>query len=131
MPANSYGRPDPPPPEPIGNIITRFNGWVDSSGTSPKGHLWFRIGITNTEKWKAMLMTEYPGQVLHFEVSLRTILKPEDIIDIKESQADVGDKIRAALGMGVARDVEVADALDWSDGAPIDWSEPDKGEGYV
>ena len=66
-----WGRPALPPENPSDNhaeILTRFNGWVESVATTQKGYLKIVLGVDAREKYKALRMTDLLAVALHFEV---------------------------------------------------------------
>jgi hypothetical protein len=91
-----WGRPaDPPPPEELGDIVTRFQGWIESNGSTPKNYHRFTIGVPAHEKFKALLMADHPGMMLCFEV----YLKPKGglTLDDIDEFGGVDEEFKAAL----------------------------------
>ena len=68
-----WGQPPiPPPPESKGDLITRFDAWVGSQATSPKGFYTITLGVPPTELFKIMRAVQAKGLLLHWEVYMRT-----------------------------------------------------------
>jgi hypothetical protein len=67
--AEVWGQPAiPDPPETLGEIHTRFQGWVESHKSSARGYHQFVISVQMEEKYKAMRMADKMGEMLNFEV---------------------------------------------------------------
>lgn len=113
-----WGRPEIPPPEQTGPIVTRFNGWVDSMGSSQKGHYWVKIGIGASELYKALLLSGQQSLILHFEVSAKADVKA--VLEAVAAGADdanprsVDEAIWAALNKPTQQQRALDEAIDWS-----------------
>jgi hypothetical protein len=105
--AHVWGKPEvPPEPEDLGGIVTRFDGWVESNGSTAKGYHRFTIGVEASEKYKAMLMADKPGLRLHFEVYLK-VSTPDG--------NDGGKLLAQLLGTGEDHMDDAIDLTDWND----------------
>lgn len=102
-----WGKPDVPPPVNLEHykLLTRLAVWVESHGSSPKGHYKIVLCAPHNELYKALLLAEAKGMLLHLEVYAPDI-----------ESADVDKELMMMLNdMGVdvsERDTELMEALD-------------------
>lgn len=67
-----FGLPPLPPAEKnLSEVITRFNGWIDSDNTSVKGLYTIKLALPGAERYKAVRLMEHRGLLVHFEVWAR------------------------------------------------------------
>lgn len=116
MGAKPWGRPsDPPPPQDLGDLITRFTGWVESNASTPKNYHKFTIGVQGSEKFKALLMADHPGMMLCFEV----YLKPKSDLDLSaiDGFGGIDEEFKHAIDFTEHDDEPVGapdDDIDWN-----------------
>lgn len=94
--SDSWGKPDiPPAKKNPGTVLTRFNGFVDSVASTPKGMYKMVVVVGKEEWWKAMLASDRNGIMLHF-----VVYAPDE----GEVMREMDEAIMAALSEGVGDD---------------------------
>ena len=64
-----WGRPEiPPAKKSKGEILTRFDGYIEQDSTTAKGLYKLIVMVPKTEKYKATRAVDRQGVMLHFEV---------------------------------------------------------------
>lgn len=70
--SDTWGQPPiPPAPQSKGELLTRFDAWVSSQTTSPKGFYTLTLGIPPEELFKLMRAVQAKGVMLHWECYAR------------------------------------------------------------